>query len=359
MIKTLQIDNFQSHKDSYLDFDKGVNMIIGSSDSGKTAIIRALRWLIWNRPQGDSMRSHWGGETKVELFTDDAHVVRIRDKQDEYILGDTHFRAIRTEVPKEIQEALNLTELNLQLQLDRPFLIDNTPGEVAVFFNKVARLDKIDLGNQNVNRWITQLNQVIGSPKTKDKPSTGLYKQIEEQETELQKYEHLEKFEAEVEVLESLDKKLTGLNNHHNKLAGIISDNQQIIDVLTGYSELTDMENEVQEILDLFEEREKSNEYTNHLSSLISNYQSWQLDIDKYENLLSLEDSVVETLVLFENFQKVKVQYTKLNGLLAEYDYLIADIVKEEKYQKQYETQFAELMPNQCPLCQSNIEHKH
>jgi len=65
MIKTLSIQNYQSHKDSTLEFDPGVNVIVGSTDSGKTAIIRALRWLIWNRPNGDSFRSTWGGDTKV------------------------------------------------------------------------------------------------------------------------------------------------------------------------------------------------------------------------------------------------------------------------------------------------------
>jgi exonuclease SbcC len=349
MIQSLQINNFQSHKASYLEFDKGVNMIIGSSDSGKTAIIRALRWLAWNRPQGDSMRSHWGGETKVELFTDDAHIVRIRDKQDEYILGDTHFRAIRTEVPKEIQDALNLTELNLQLQLDRPFLIDNTPGEVAVFFNKVARLDKIDLGNQNVNRWIKELNQSVESLKT----------QVENTEQELTKFDHLEKFEAEVEVLESLDKRLTSLNNSHNKLAGIISDNQQIIDVLAGYSELTDMENEVQEILDLFEERKKAQEYDNHLLVMINDYSTLQKQVNRYESIAGLEEPVVEVLALFEEIKKSKSQSGKLYTILTEYDYLITSIVDEKQLQEQYETKFTELMPDHCPLCESNIEHKH
>jgi len=56
MIKYLQIQNFQSHKDSLLEFDPGVNVIVGSSDSGKTAVIRALRWLVWNRPSGDAFR---------------------------------------------------------------------------------------------------------------------------------------------------------------------------------------------------------------------------------------------------------------------------------------------------------------
>lgn len=81
MIKQLNIQNFQSHVDTTLEFSDGCNIIVGNSDSGKTAIIRALRWLVFHKPTGDEMRSHWGGKTKVELFIDDAHVVKSKDKE--------------------------------------------------------------------------------------------------------------------------------------------------------------------------------------------------------------------------------------------------------------------------------------
>ena len=166
MIKSIQISNFQSHADSYLEFDEGCNIIVGNSDSGKTAIIRALRWLVFHKPTGDEMRSHWGGKTKVELFTDDAHVVKSKDKEQEYVLGDTHFKAFKTDVPDEIVQALNLNSINLQSQLDAPFLLSETPGTVASHFNKVAKLDKIDTATQNINSWISELTSIIGKEAT-------------------------------------------------------------------------------------------------------------------------------------------------------------------------------------------------
>ena len=68
MIQSLHIKNLQSHKDSHLDFCEGVNVIVGPSDSGKSAILRALRWIVKNRPQGDVLRSHWGGETEASII---------------------------------------------------------------------------------------------------------------------------------------------------------------------------------------------------------------------------------------------------------------------------------------------------
>ena len=149
MIKTLEINNFQSHKKTLLNFHPGVNVIIGTSDSGKSAVLRALRWVCTGIPRGDGFRSHWGGDTEVSLETDNCIVTRGKTNADNvYLLNEeTEFRAFGTEVPEEITAALNLDEsVNLQKQLDQPYLISETPGAVAQHFNRMAHLEKIDIG---------------------------------------------------------------------------------------------------------------------------------------------------------------------------------------------------------------------
>jgi DNA repair exonuclease SbcCD ATPase subunit len=159
MIKSLHIENFQSHEDSRLEFDPGTNVILGASDSGKSAIIRALKWVIWNRPQGESYRSHWGGGTRVIIKTEQGVVERVRgDNVNSYLLnGDLELKALRAEVPEEVVRLLNLNETNLQMQFGRPFLLDSSPGEVAAHFNSVAHLSQIDSGLRNVQGWMRQL----------------------------------------------------------------------------------------------------------------------------------------------------------------------------------------------------------
>ncbi len=53
-IKKVRIQGFQSHLDSTFTLSPGLNVITGPSDAGKTAIIRALRWLAFNEPQGEA-----------------------------------------------------------------------------------------------------------------------------------------------------------------------------------------------------------------------------------------------------------------------------------------------------------------
>lgn len=41
-IESIRIQDFQNHQDTYIKLVPGLNLITGSSDSGKSAIIRAL-----------------------------------------------------------------------------------------------------------------------------------------------------------------------------------------------------------------------------------------------------------------------------------------------------------------------------
>ena len=65
MIHSIKIQNIQSHKDTQLEFNPGINAIVGSSNNGKSAILRALYWVVYNRPLGtDNLLSHWAFDKK-------------------------------------------------------------------------------------------------------------------------------------------------------------------------------------------------------------------------------------------------------------------------------------------------------
>ena len=69
MIKNLLLKNFQSHIDSKIEFDSGFNVICGSSDSGKSALLRALMWVIANRPSGDSIKN-WNTDENSNEYSE-------------------------------------------------------------------------------------------------------------------------------------------------------------------------------------------------------------------------------------------------------------------------------------------------
>lgn len=148
MIETLTISNFQSHLFTSLQFTPGVNWIVGSSDSGKSAIIRALRWAWYNEPSGFSFRSHWERKAATAVTTrcsDGVEVTRSRTtSENSYTLNGHPLVAFGNDVPPEVQRAVNVSNVNIQSQGAGPFLLSMSAPEVARYLNNVANLSVID-----------------------------------------------------------------------------------------------------------------------------------------------------------------------------------------------------------------------
>ena len=193
MIDAIRIKNFQSHKQTYIEFSEGVNIITGASDQGKSAILRALLWVIRNRPLGtDGIVSHWirdaknkiDGEMSVKVYTDKGAAKRKRTAEsNEYILftgqdgsDQKTFAAVKGDVPQDIADFLRMPEVCIQAQHDAPFLLSSSPSEVAKFFNRIVRLDVIDTVLSNAESARRDANKKI---KETENEKRALEKELE------------------------------------------------------------------------------------------------------------------------------------------------------------------------------------
>ena len=50
MISRLTLTNFQGHSHTVVDFSKGFNCLVGSTNSGKSSILRALKFALCGEP---------------------------------------------------------------------------------------------------------------------------------------------------------------------------------------------------------------------------------------------------------------------------------------------------------------------
>lgn len=346
MIKALTLQNFQSHKDNHIELSPGVNIIIGPSDSGKTAIIRALRWAIFNRPQGDHFRSHWGGCTSVEIELDNHTIIRKKDKGDEYILDEASFKAFRSDIPDEIIKAFNINEINLQMQLDAPFLLNDSSGSVAQHFNRVAKLEKIDTGRQNIESWIRQITSDIN------------YKEadIEKHNQSLVKFEHLAKFEADVETLEQLDNQYNNMIKSLDKLKGLIKNIQNLNCDLQEYTVLLELEEPVNSILSLYKQHDAAREQSQNLDDIIKEISDCNTNIANYTVLFEMEPDIDRLLGLYSNIKEIQKEKVNLNNIIESIQTKDIRINRAKKLQEEKQQEFDINFPDLCPLC--GEEHK-
>lgn len=192
MLKSLKLIGFQSHQNTVLYFGPGVNAIVGLPLSGKTAIVRAIRWIAKNRaPKGKnkdggprficSLTSH--KTALVEVATMDGHVVTLTKggKIFEYVVdGAKPLHGFGTSVPDVVVEALNFGNLNIQYEWEPPYLMIATPGQVGKALNEVTRLGDLDVWRSEITTEINSISAVIKASEGRLEKSTDKLKALKE-----------------------------------------------------------------------------------------------------------------------------------------------------------------------------------
>lgn len=167
MLQNLEITNYQAHRSTSIEFHSGLNVITGVSDHGKSSILRAILWAINNRPMGEDFKS-WGADEKdvveVALEFDNDWFSKKREKGKNTYMHEGLSRpleAIRTDVPEEIQEIHNMSDLNVQTQIKPYFMLPDTPGDRAKQINKLTGLDIIDSAIKKANKQVSDAKSDI------------------------------------------------------------------------------------------------------------------------------------------------------------------------------------------------------
>lgn len=343
------IKNFQSHKNTEINFDDNLNIIIGTSDSGKSSIIRAFRWVIENRPSGEAFRSWWGGDTVITIETTEGCLSRIRtDKKNLYKLNGNEFKAINQDVPDEVKQFLNLSNINLQQQAEQFFLIDETPGQVARYFNEIAGLEKIDTSISNVKRWVRELEQ---NKKYKKQEITKLQEEIKQ-------FDYLDDMEQEVIKLEELEHGKNKNIKDYNEIIEVIEDIEKIEEEINQFKDVLKAEKEINGILLLYKEVGTIHGKLTGVSTVIHNIEKVKKEIEENNKIVKAEKEIKELLQLIdtvEDKEEERIELIKITGNLEETNNRIKEknnfILKKEK-------QFKKQFPKICPICGASEKYQ-
>jgi DNA repair protein SbcC/Rad50 len=354
MISKAVITYYQSHKKTILEFHNGVNVIIGSSDSGKSAIIRALRWLFENKPSGDKFKSHFGTlktitSVKVYLDTGDVIIRRIKKGKNQYLINGKLLKAFGREAPEEVKTMLNLSDINLQLQLDNPFMLTETSGTVAKHFNKVANLDKIDEATSNIKKEITKINTSIAVQKEK----------LEEEQEKLKTFPNVEQLDLDLEKLEGLQKQRTQNAQTILRMELLLVDYFENKQKIKEAKETLQHEKKVDKVLQQIANRDKNKVTIDRMKLLIGNYEDNEQKIAENEEFLQSETIINNLLSKIALLNANKATVTTLNKLTVTYKANKQKVLKLEEKALQLEEQFHKYMPDICPLCETDLKAKN
>lgn len=145
MLEAIYIRDFQRHSKLKITLDSSITTLIGPSDVGKSAVLRAIRWVCTNSPSGDSFIRDGAECVDVRLVVDGKKILRRRGNGDNlYSLDDERFVAFGSSVPDSISCVVNVGGGNFQGQHDSVFWFSETAGGVSRRLNSVVDLGVID-----------------------------------------------------------------------------------------------------------------------------------------------------------------------------------------------------------------------
>lgn len=387
-IKQIEIKNFQSHKNTKIDLSENINLFIGTSTHGKSAIIRALLWVITNRPMGTSFISYWNeDETKVKVILSDGNMIERKRSEhfNGYIINEEiELEALRADVPEQVQKLFNLADYNIQQQFDSPFLLSDSSGQVAQFLNKVIKIDDID-----------KMLKLIEQKKRKTKTDlTYLEESIEKNKVELKNLSWVDLVEMDIMKAEELSITIDKDKNRFDLIKSLCLDYKEKKDLYREIdfnklrmdfdlaSTITDdlynnqiKKEKIEVLLNDYKEKEKEiKNYPEELPQLFNTAAILFNEKTENENKLRIIKRLLQDYKEREEF--IKKCPANLSGLFSEYEKLDEQVeirlskikiirrllksyysIKNEIEDNKKELERIEKeMPDLCPLCGSELK---
>lgn len=330
MITKIKLTNFQKHKSLEAEFTPGLNVIVGPSDAGKSAIFRALDFALNNGAKKSNVVSYGEKTASVELTINNRAIKREKGKSKNiYEVDDQLLKAFGANVPDEVANVTNLSEINFQSQHDKSFLLSATPGEVARYLNKLINLDVID--------------KLLSSLNSKQQASSRLLTVREGDYKELKK--EAEAIEEIVQLLFSRHEELLSMDK-------VVSDEKKELDNLK-----TCVENYEEANKEDFSCFDKLNNSIEELKKLSAQLSCFLKHSDELEDCIDLfpEDVCDIDEVRFEDIKTTALQCSEWVFQNISLKSLIDEIngIDVEKAEADYNEAFEELkqLTDICPTC--------
>ncbi|HHY42253.1 MAG TPA: AAA family ATPase [Thermoanaerobacterales bacterium] len=328
-IKSLKLINFQSHKETHINFHEGLTVILGQTDQGKSAIIRALKWVLYNEPRGTDFITAGCKNCRVELeMRDGSVIIRERDgNRNRYILKQNGqeqiFEGFGNTVPLEIVKVHGIPKVyidrdatsaaNLAEQLEPPFLISESGSNKAKALGRLVGIHIIDAAQRITLKDLMDYQQRYKL----------LERNISQLTTELESYKDIDEIAKKISHLNNILEKLKQKRNILLKLTQLkeefeptnreINKNQ---DILLKLNFIETAEQNMKVIDGLYSKYQYLCQIKNKLMTITDSIEAEQKVINMTQNLPPVE-RLYTTILEFNQMQNKLI---KINLSLKDID---------------------------------------
>lgn len=365
-LKKLQLNNFQSHRNTVLEFSEGLNCITGSSHVGKSALVRGLKFLLFN--EFDKKYVTWGEDicSVKALFDNGIELTRERNGSiNRYVLKkdkvEDVFENFGTDVPKKIIDVLQIykaqfdadkfVNLNIMEQHDNFFLLNESDTFRAKAIGSLIGLHYVDSATRSLLADIKE-NKAL---------KVSLEKNIEDRKKNLDCFKEICNYEQVYQVSIDLLKKIKDLNENLKKLEVVQQDivnfqqKQKSFDLSVERYKNFD-ENKAERLFDILKEADKLESLIYEIISFERKATDFKERSETYQNFDSSKSdsffSLLDKIKIIENLHNEILNFIK----------------KKESWQKSFDEKEAVLnhykenyrqaliKEHVCPVCLSKID---
>lgn len=345
MIEKLWLQNFQSHKNSELELSPGVNVIVGESGSGKTAILRSLYWLIFGKPSGTSIvRHHIKTNCQVSAWLDNEEpIARIRGKTENcYLFGDEEYRGFGQNVPEPVAKAFNMSDINFTRQLDAPFLLSKSPGEVAQYLNKLVNLDVIE----------NSLSRIGSLSRQWSRDKETLIRTIQNLEEKLEETDWVEEAEQKVQAIEKEQQKYDRRQAVVSRISRELSRHYSAMEQLESCPDHRPLEKRLLQAASIITEYNTASQVLKTLHSAVEQLKNTSTALIMLEPYKGLEQRILDVERERDKHNTITNNITGLKGLLKDHAMKECDTKTFRHNESLRKKELEENMPEVCPLCE-------
>lgn len=284
-IRSIELINFMNHVNTKIDLVDGINLITGSSDNGKSAIMRALYSVLLDKHDSGWIRHGEKEYTiRITFFNGDViertkgknNIISMTPYNQKTVTAQSYGKDMPIEFKNFIGHIPETSEGSLPFSVQKKdvFLIDKKELTLGQEISVLLQVDDLEKGASNIKKELTRYNT-----------------QIKDNEAEK------EKLEAELEKYSDLDRKLQTMN----ELDQTLLDHKELFD------QMQDKQQFIIDGIELYNQAKKINKILARNKSIHNLLNEELVEIEKKQSILDDKNYFITTAQsLKDRFEEIK-----------------------------------------------------